>query len=240
MEEERPRLRDNSRPFVDVAELAAREPTRAKSSDFELLIAKLKAENDELKVQLFELRTELQDERNNEKFLKREQQVETKMLREEERKKAQSMVIEVRRKLYKEKQQEVCELRDRLQREKEKEIANVVKQKDEELKKAQHNWNREKEELIQKLRIQFSSEMREAAQKSYEKQVGKLEKCIEELKEQKKELQESCKLAQEADKRKAEQIRRIHSEHKNELAKLKRSSWQEGRKQVWVIVYTEV
>lgn len=55
---------------------------------------------------------------------------------------------------------------------------------------------------------------------------------IEELKEQKKRLEESCKLAQDADKKKANQIRRMHSEHEQNMAKLKRSSWQEGRKQV--------
>ena len=45
-------------------------------------------------------------------------------------------------------------------------------------------------------------------------------------------VEESCKLAQEADKKKVDQIRRMHLEHEQDLAKLKRSSWQEGRKQV--------
>ena len=62
--------------------------------------------------------------------------------------------------------------------------------------------------------------------------MRKFEVYIEELKDQKKKIEESCKLAQEADKKKANQIRRMHSEHEQELAKLKRSSWQEGRKQV--------
>lgn len=75
-------------------------------------------------------------------------------------------------------------------------------------------------------------QIREEAQKSYEKQIRKYEVRIEELKEQKKKAEESCKLAQDADKKKVSQIRRMHSEHEQELTKLKRSSWQEGRKQV--------
>jgi hypothetical protein len=75
-------------------------------------------------------------------------------------------------------------------------------------------------------------QIREEAQKSHEKQVRKFEVYIEELKDQRKKVEESCKLAQDADKKKVDQIRRMHSEHEQELAKLKRSSWQEGRKQV--------
>jgi hypothetical protein len=63
---------------------------------------------------------------------------------------------------------------------------------------------------------------------------------IEELKDQKKKVEESCKLAQDADKKKVDQIRRMHSEHEQELAKLKRSSWQEGRKQVCLSVSSKL
>lgn len=75
-------------------------------------------------------------------------------------------------------------------------------------------------------------QIREEAQKSYKKQIRKLEVLVEELKEQKKGAEESCKLAQNADKKKVDQIRRMHLEHEQELTKLKKSSWQEGRKQV--------
>ncbi|XP_028391029.1 uncharacterized protein LOC114515911 [Dendronephthya gigantea] len=200
--------------------------------EFDMSRLSLEAENEGLKEKVYELQTELQDEKSHEHHLRREQLVEARQIRQEERKRAQAMMSEVRRKLYKEKQQEVHELRERLLKEKEKEITYIIKQKDDEFRKAQFNWHREKEDLVQKLRIKFTDEVREEAHKSHEKQIRKLEVHIEELKEQKSKVEETCKLAQDADKKKVSQIRRIHSEHEQELTKLKRSSWQEGRKQM--------
>ena len=230
MEEERPHSRGSFSPTNH----ERRSPRRLfdEDTDEHMANVSLKAENDELKEQLFYLKTELQDEKSNEKFLRREQHVETQLIREEERKKTQALVTETRRKIYKEKQQEITEVRERLHSEKEKEIAHIIKQKDEELKKAQQNWSKEQEELIQKVRVQCSNEIRSEVEKNYAKQLRKLENSVEELREQKRAAEETCKLAQDADRRKAQEIRRIHSEHEAELAKLKRSSWQEGRKQV--------
>jgi hypothetical protein len=128
--------------------------------EFDMARLSLEAQNEGLREKVHELQTELMDGKSHEQYLRREQVVEAKQIREEERKRAQAMVSEVRRKCYKEKQQEVHELREKLHREKEKEITYIIKQKDEEFRKAQLSWNREKDDLVQKLRVQFTNEVR--------------------------------------------------------------------------------
>lgn len=128
--------------------------------EFDMSRLSLEAENEGLKEKVYELQTELHDEKSHEHSLRREQLVEARQIRQEERKRAQVMMSEIRRKLYKEKQQEAHELRERLFKEKEKEITCIIKQKDEEFRKAQLNWHREKEDLVQKLRVKFSDEVR--------------------------------------------------------------------------------
>ena len=59
-----------------------------------------------------------------------------------------------------------------------------------------------------------------------------MEQEIADLYRQKRDLEETLKLVQDADKRKIEDIRRIHHEHEAELDKFKRNSWQESRQQV--------
>jgi hypothetical protein len=128
--------------------------------EFDMARLSLEAQNDGLREKVHELQTELLDEKSHEQYLRRERLVETKQIREEERKRAQAMVSDVRRKLYKEKQQEIHELREKLHKEKEKETTYIIRQKDEEFRKAQLNWNREKDDLVNKLRVQFTNEVK--------------------------------------------------------------------------------
>ena len=128
--------------------------------EFDMARLSLEAQNDGLREKVHELQTELRDEKSHEQYLRREQLVEAKQIREEERKRALAMVSDVRRKLYKEKQQEIHELREKLHKEKEKETTYIIRQKDEEFRKAQLNWNREKDDLMHKLRVQFTNEVK--------------------------------------------------------------------------------
>lgn len=127
--------------------------------EFDMAKLSLEAQNGHLREKVHELQTELLDEKAHEQSLRREQVVQAKQIREEERSRAHAMLSDARQKLYKEKQQEVHELQERLLKEKEKEIAHVSRIKDEEFRKAQLNWSREKDNLVQKLQIQFTNKV---------------------------------------------------------------------------------
>ncbi|EDO34247.1 predicted protein, partial [Nematostella vectensis] len=187
---------------------------------------------DELRRKLVHLNKELDQERVYVKQLRREKSVELRHLREDEQRKASTQLTELRSKLHKEKQNELTAQKEQLHREKEREIIQIIKQKDDALRTAQHEWAKEREELKGKLRAEVWSEAKEEAKKDSEREKVRLEQEIFDLRRQRKEVEDALKIIQDADKRKADEIRRIFHEHEVDMDKFKRNSWQESRRQM--------
>ncbi|XP_068745820.1 golgin subfamily B member 1-like isoform X2 [Montipora capricornis] len=191
-----------------------------------------KSNMDDMRRRIVHLNKELEKERTYAKNLKRDKALEIRQVRDEEQKKAATMLADLRSKLNKEKLIELTSLREQLHKEKEKDIVKVLRQKDEAYRTAQQAWAKEKDEMKLKLRTELRSESREDTKREFEKERGRLEQEISDLNRQKKELEDTLKLVQDADKRKIDDIRRIHHEHESELEKFKRNSWQESRQQM--------
>ncbi|XP_048584845.1 uncharacterized protein LOC5505590 [Nematostella vectensis] len=187
---------------------------------------------DELRRKLVHLNKELDQERVYVKQLRREKSVELRHLREDEQRKASTQLTELRSKLHKEKQNELTAQKEQLHREKEREIIQIIKQKDDALRTAQHEWAKDREELKGKLRAEVWSEAKEEAKKDSEREKVRLEQEIFDLRRQRKEVEDALKIIQDADKRKADEIRRIFHEHEVDMDKFKRNSWQESRRQM--------
>lgn len=186
----------------------------------------------DLRRRVVQLNRELEQERIYAKQVKRERSVEVRQAREDEQRKAGVMQSELRSKMHREKVNELAALKEQMHKDKEKEIVQIIRQKDDALRIAQHGWSKERDELRQKIRSELWSEAREEAKKEFDKERTRLEQEIVDLRYQKKELEESLKIVQEADKRKADEFRRIHYEHESEMDKFKKNSWQESRRQV--------
>lgn len=195
----------------------------------------LKSSMEDMRRRIVHLNKELEQERVHSKNLKRDKAIEVRQVRDEEQKKAAVMQAELRSKLHKEKMNELTSLREQLHKEKEKEVMQIIRQKDEMFRSAQQAWAKEKDELKSKVRNELRGEAREDTKREFEKERGRLEQDIADLHRQKRELEETLKLVQGADKRKIDDIRRIHHEHEAELEKFKRNSWQESRQQVMYI-----
>lgn len=209
--------------------------TTANESNFASSNASFKSSMEDMRRRIVHLNKELEQERIHAKNLKRDKALEVRQVRDEEQKKAAAMQADLRSKLHKEKMNELTSLREQLHKEKEKEIMQIIRQKDEILRSAQQAWAKEKDEMKSKVRNELRSEAREDTKREFEKERGRLEQEIADLDRQKRELEETLKLVQGADKRKIDDIRRIHHEHEAELEKFKRNSWQESRQQVMYI-----
>ena len=186
----------------------------------------------DLRRRIVQLNRELEQERLYVKQARREHSVEVRQAREDEQRKSSVTLAELRSKMHKEKVNELASLKEQMHKDKEREIAQIMRQKDEALRNAQYGWTKEREELRPKIRSEIWTEAREEVKKDFEKERAKLEQEIVDLRYQKKELEESLKLVQEADKRKADEFRRIHYDHESEMDKFKKNSWQESRRQV--------
>ena len=186
----------------------------------------------DLRRRIVQLNKELEEERIYSKQVKRDRSVDVRQAREDEQRKANVLLSELRSKMHREKVNEVASVKEQMHRDKEKEIAQILRQKEEAFRFAQHGWSKERDELRQKIRSELWSEAREEAAKEFDKERTRLEQEIADLRYQKKELEESLKIVQEADKRKADEFRRIHYEHESEMDKFKKNSWQESRRQV--------
>ena len=217
--------RGSSQPFHTVQ-------TTACDLSFAASNTPLKSTMEDMRRRIVHLNKELEQERMHSKNLKRDKALEIRQVRDEEQRKAAAMQADLRSKLHKEKINEITALKEQLHKEKEKDIIQVMRQKDEALRNAQQAWAKEKEEMKSKLRNELRSESREDTKREFEKERGRLEQEIADLNRQKRELEETLKLVQGADKRKIDDIRRIHHEHEAELEKFKRNSWQESRQQV--------
>lgn len=218
--------RASSQPLHTSQTAAANESSFAASN------VPLKSSMEDMRRRIVHLNKELEQERVHSKNLKREKALEIRQVRDEEQRKAATMLTDLRSKLQKEKMNELTSLREQLHKEKEKDIIQIIRQKDEALRTAQQAWAKEKDEIKSKLRTELRSESREDTKRELEKERGRLEQEISDLHLQKKELEDTLKLVQDADKRKIDDIRRIHHEHEAELEKFKRNSWQESRQQV--------
>lgn len=208
--------------------------TTANESSFAASNTPLKSSMEDMRRRIVHLNKELEQERTHSKNLKRDKALEVRQVRDEEQRKAAAMQADLRSKLHKEKMNELTSLKEQLHKEKEKDIIQIIRQKDEALRTAQQAWAKEKEEMKSKLRSELRNESREDTKREFEKERGRLEQEIADLHRQKRELEDSLKLAQDADKRKIDDIRRIHHEHEAELEKFKRNSWQESRQQVGI------
>lgn len=206
--------------------------TTADESNLACTNAPSKSTMEDMRRRIVQLNKELEQERTHSKNLKRDKALEVRQVRDEEQKKASSMQADLRSKLHKEKMNELTSLREQLHKEKEKDIIQIIRQKDEAFRTAQQAWAKEKEEMKSKLRSELRSESREDTKREFEKERGRLEQEIADLHRQKRELEDTLKLVQGADKRKIDDIRRIHHEHEAELEKFKQNSWQESRQQV--------
>ncbi|XP_078358377.1 uncharacterized protein LOC144643107 isoform X2 [Oculina patagonica] len=191
-----------------------------------------KSSMEDMRRRIVHLNKELEQERVHSKNLKRDKAIELRQVRDEEQKKAAVMQADLKSKLHKEKMNELTSLKEQLHKEKEKEVMQIIRQKDEMLRSAQQAWAKEKDELKSKVRNELRGEAREDTKREFEKERGRLEQDIADLHRQKRELEETLKLVQGADKRKIDDIRRIHHEHEAELEKFKRNSWQESRQQM--------
>lgn len=191
-----------------------------------------KSNMEDMRRRVVHLNKELEKERTYSKNLKRDKALEIRQVRDEEQKKATAMLAELRSKLHKEKIIELTSLREQLRKEKERDIVQIIRQKDEVYKTAQQAWAKEKDEVKLRLRTELRSESREDTKREFEKERGRLEQDISDLHHQKKELEDTLRLVQDADKRKIDDMRRIHHDHELELEKFKRNSWQESRQQV--------
>lgn len=208
--------------------------TIASASDSNVAASNLsfKSSMEDMRRRIVHLNKELEQERTHSKNLKRDKALEIRQVKDEEQKKAAVMQAELRSKLHKEKVNELTSLREQLNKEKEKEVMQIIRQKDEIFRSAEQAWAKEKDELKWKVRNELRGEAREDTKREFEKERGRLEQEIADLHQQKRELEETLKLVQGADKRKIDDIRRIHHEHEAELEKFKRNSWQESRQQV--------
>lgn len=199
---------------------------------FAALNSSSKSGMDDMRRRIVQLNKELEQERTLTKNLRRDKALVVKQVRDEEQRKAIAMQTELKSKLHKEKINELTALKEQIRKEKEKEITQIIRQKDELLRTAQQAWGKEKDELKLKIRNELRGETREDSKREFEKERGRMEQEIADLHRQKRELDETLKLVQDADKRKIEDIRRIHHEHEAELDRFKRNSWQESRQQV--------
>lgn len=208
------------------------QTTTASESNFAASNSSFKSSMEDMRRRIVHLNKELEQERMHSKNLKRDKALEVRQVRDEEQRKAAAMQADLRSKLHKEKMNELTSLRDQLHKEKEKDIVQIIRQKDETFRSAQQAWAKEKDELKSKVRNELRGEAREDTKREFEKERGRLEQDIADLHRQKRELEDTLKLVQGADKRKIDDIRRIHHEHESELEKFKRNSWQESRQQV--------
>ncbi|XP_022782888.1 uncharacterized protein LOC111323722 isoform X11 [Stylophora pistillata] len=199
---------------------------------FAALNSSSKSGMDDMRRRIVQLNKELEQERTLTKNLRRDKALVVKQVRDEEQRKAIAMQTELKSKLHKEKINELTALKEQIRKEKEKEITQIIRQKDELLRTAQQAWGKEKDELKLKIRNELRGETREDSKREFEKERGRMEQEIADLHRQKRELDETLKLVQDADKRKIEDIRRIHHEHEAELDRFKRNSWQESRQQM--------
>lgn len=206
--------------------------TTASESSFAVVNASSKSSMDDMRRRIVQLNKELEQERTHSKNLKRDKALEVRQVRDEEQRKSAAMQTELRSKLHKEKMNELTALKEQLHKEKEKDIMQIIRQKDEILRTAQQAWAKEKDELKSKVRNELRSETRVDSKREFEKERSRLEQEIADLHRQKRELEDALKVVQDADKRKIDDIRRIHYEHEAELDKFKRNSWQESRQQV--------
>ncbi|KAK2572312.1 RIMS-binding protein 2 [Acropora cervicornis] len=190
-----------------------------------------KSNMEDMRRRVVHLNKELEKERTYSKNLKRDKALEIRQVRDEEQKKATTMLAELRSKLHKEKIIELTSLREQLRKEKEKDLVQIIRQKDEVYRTAQQAWAKEKDEVKLRLRTELRIESREDTKREFENERGRLEQDISDLHRQKKELEDTLRLVQDADKRKIDDMRRIHHDHELELEKFKRNSWQESRQQ---------
>ncbi|XP_074610685.1 uncharacterized protein LOC141865174 isoform X4 [Acropora palmata] len=191
-----------------------------------------KSNMEDMRRRVVHLNKELEKERTYSKNLKRDKALEIRQVRDEEQKKATTMLAELRSKLHKEKIIELTSLREQLRKEKEKDLVQIIRQKDEVYRTAQQAWAKEKDEVKLRLRTELRIESREDTKREFENERGRLEQDISDLHRQKKELEDTLRLVQDADKRKIDDMRRIHHDHELELEKFKRNSWQESRQQM--------
>ena len=192
----------------------------------------VRSNSEDLRRRIVQLNKELDQERIVVKNLKRDKAMEVRQVRDEEQRRAASVQADLRSKMQKEKMNELTSLKEQLHKEKERDIVQIIKQNDENLRSAQITWAKEKEELRSKIRSEIWSEARDESKREFQKERTKLEQEISDVYRQKTVLEDTLKLVQGADKRKIDDIRRIHHEHEVELEKFKRNSWQESRRQV--------
>ena len=178
------------------------------------------------------LKSDVEQERNIIKQLKREKILEVRSAREDERNRAVSEQNEFKMKLMQKTEKEIEKMEKDMQREMGRDLRDILKKKDEQLLRAHENFEAEKTILIQTLSEQLRAEAREDFTREFDHARKKLETELFSLTSENKKLEEEIKNFKVSDRQKADDIRQIHSEHKQEMEKLKRDARQENRQQV--------
>lgn len=190
---------------------------------------------DELRQKVVDLTEQLAQERAKCKQIQHDKVVEVRHAKEQEQVKCEKEKITLKKKYLKEKNDAVNKILENLKK-KDRGVGEVLNQKDEEIRALQielHAALRENDSMSQtSMTKEQESAMVVELRDQFETEKARLMQSMFELRTEKVRLEEELDIIKDSDREKAIQLRQMHDQHQRELAKMKRSSTVENRKQL--------
>ncbi|XP_077992974.1 uncharacterized protein LOC144446976 isoform X3 [Glandiceps talaboti] len=194
----------------------------ATSPDFQ--IQSLKKANDEMRKHIARLKSDMEQERNKFKKLKRERVKDIRTAREQQQQQAIMAISDLKQKLHQEKSNELLAQKDTLTRQFEIEVKKLVRQKDDALGKMQSELHKTKEEFLMKTRNRVAADAQDEARKKFEMERNRLLQEISDLRDGKKKVEIMLSDISEADRRRAAEMKWKYEKHQMEVEQLKKDA----------------
>ncbi len=183
----------------------------------------LKRVNDELRLHISRLKSELEIEKAKSKQVHRDKVADIKRLKDEYDREKALAAGSVAQKQKTEHEHELKRLKESLQKEKDVEIKQIIRFKDEELKTTKKMLLEDKEfalrELDEKLRKELSNKHKDVNDNDF-----KLRQEIIDFKKQKNQMEELYRQKAASEAEKVEQIRRLKEDHDKETQRVIRDA----------------
>ncbi|XP_068201672.1 calponin homology domain-containing protein DDB_G0272472-like [Palaemon carinicauda] len=199
---------------------------------------RLNVEKERLQSELNEARERLDDEVAARKALKRNNEMSLRQLREDEIKRSELLIADLRNRLEDEKRKALALQRESLMRTHESELLKVDRGRDEDQRKLLSEARLTEEKLKAEIRRETHRLEQQQQQQvpakqcchTSEREVERLNRDLSTLRDHKKRLEEFVQTLQETERKRAGELRRLHEEHEAAVAKIHRINKTEAAK----------
>lgn len=199
---------------------------------------RLNVEKERLQSELNEARERLDEEVAARKALKRNNEMSLRQLREDEIKRSELLIADLRNRLEDEKREALAFQRESLTRTHESELLKLDRERDDDQRKllceARLTEERLKAEIRREThRLEQQQQQKEPAKQcchASEREVERLNRDLSTLRDHKKRLEEIVQTLQETERKRAGELRRLHEEHEAAIAKIHRINKTEAAK----------